>query len=252
MGALLLLQSVAPTLVAVSDTASLTLSTDSGSVSVGSPPPSVTGLFLLFQSATTGTTNLSVSDTANLTATEGDVGSFEIVTTDAFDAQLVESVLAAISVDRGDTASIAANEASSVNSSGNTAVAVSDIASLTATDASSLFESLPVTDTASLTLTDSGAVSVAALQINGADTASLSLTEFAAKDVSNTLLVIPVTDTASLSADDVSSLLDVIGQVIAVSDSATLVLVDSGVRTLVAKPVRRVRVDTRIPKVTIH
>lgn len=252
MSMLVLLQSAAPTSVGVSDTASLTLSTESGAQSDGTAPTARVGLFLLFQSDLTDTVSLNLSDTANLTATEGPVDSFNITTDDWFDITLTEVITTGVSVDRGDTASIAANDTSSVNKSGNTAVNVTDTASLSVTDAGEVKDNIAVTDTASLTLTDSGAVTVAALVINVADDAALLVTENVALDVSNTLVNIGVSDTASMSAIDVSSLLDVVGEVLNVSDTASLTLTDTGTVSLRGRPVRRVLIEARIPKVLIN
>lgn len=250
MTALVLLQSPAPTDVAVSDTASLTLAVEAGAVSTDATAR--VGLFLLFQSDLTDTTSVNVSDTASLSATEGDVDSFDIVSSDEAALSLAEVITAAISVSRGDTASLAIADVSAVNISGNVAVNVTDTTSLSVTDAGDPKVDVAVTDTASLTLTDSGAVTVDTLTISVADDIVPVLSEAAAITASVALVNVAVTDTVSLTADDLSAVLDVVGEVFPVTDTASLSIVDSGVVTIQDRPVRYVLVEALIPKVLIN
>ena len=251
MSALVLFKSTAPTAVAVSDTTSLTLTTESGSINTSTPTARV-GMFLLFQADLTATTSVNVSDTAFLSGTEGPVDSFDIVTDDLAELALAELVAAAVSLSRGENANLNIADTATVNISGNTNIGAIDTASLTLTDSGAVSVSISVTDTATLQGIEVSGLSVAAITISVSESFIPALTESASVTAQNTLLLINVTDTAFISALDLSSVLNVVGQLFAVSDTCLLEFTDSGRRTIVGNPVKRVLITPRIPKVTIH
>lgn len=125
----------------------------------------------------------------------------------------VRSVVTTASFAVSDTASLSATE----DPVDHNEIATGDTARLSATDVSQLFQRIDVTDTASLTAGETIALLQSGVILKTVtDTASLSATE-----VTTVGVTVDVTDTASLTATDTSAVV-VTSQTLSVSDTASL------------------------------
>lgn len=176
-----------------------------------------------------------------------------------------EVLVAAFAV--SDTASLSATE----EPVDRNEIATTDTARLSANDVSLLFNRIDSTDTALLSAGETISVVISGVTLKTAsDTASLSATESSAVGVSvavsdtaslqatdtSVLVVsaenISVTDTASLSADDVQ-LLEIFAGIVekSVSDTATFTVTDSAVVAQVRR-IRKIKFQASMPRMTFE
>ncbi len=142
--------------------------------------PGVAGPFTGRSASSTATKD--VTDTASLSGTEGPIDGIEISTYDSANLTLAEITSLLNHYGVSDTANLGLNELIQLGITGVNAISVSDTASVSGTDASSVGVTVDVSDTASISGTDSGTVDVTREVLEASDTASITANDFATID----------------------------------------------------------------------
>lgn len=154
---------------------------------------------------------ITVSDTASISATESPVDSQEIAVSDTARLSLTETSQLFNYLQSTDTASLGLSETVALTITGVTNIAPTDTASLTLTESVALSVTVGVTDTTSLQLTsEAGTVATTVVEKSASDTASLSVSDASLLSIFSGVNAISVVDDIRLSVAETAQAVEVL------------------------------------------